>query len=532
MNEQAVVLDPEVFSASFPFSFVVGADGELELVGAGLKRRLEGALSIESAFEILAPARCEGLHEVAAKPGSTVILRVAGSSLELRGQAFYLDAGERYAVIASPVARSLDQIRESGLQLVDFPPSDPTPDLLLSMQATKTALNDARALSSRLEKALHEARSAVAAKSRFLAVMSHEIRTPMNGLGSMVDLLQRSNLRDDQADLVETIDECARTLHVLVDDILDLSRLEANSVQLEARAYEPIGVVQQAARLFHSKADEKGLALEVRSEGAVPECVVGDPHRVRQVLMNLLGNALKFTERGGVQVTLTAPSAGVLEVAVADTGPGIGEAAQASLFKPFTQADSSTTRTHGGTGLGLSISQELARAMGGDVDLVASSPSGSTFRMQVAYADVDASVSAPGADEHIDGDVHGSIEGARVLVAEDNPTNRKIAERLLEKLGVVPTVVDDGVEAVEAVTQGPFDLILMDLMMPNLDGPGAAREIRALDVPWSDLPIVAFTAGAFDRDREVATESGMEGFLEKPVRLDVLRRTLALHLRR
>ena len=532
MSRPTVVLEPEVFSASFPFSFIVGRSGELELVGAGLNRRLDGARRVEDAFEILAPSRCQGLHEVAANPGSTVILRIVNSSLELRGQAFFLDGGERYAVIASPVARSLDQIRASGLQLIDFPPSDPTPDLLLSMQATKTALADARALSNRLESALHEARSAVAAKSRFLAVMSHEIRTPMNGLGSMVDLLQRSDLCDDQADLVDTIDECARTLHILVDDILDLSRLEADSVQLESCPFRPREVVDQALRLFRTKADEKGLALSVRAEERVPAQVLGDPHRTRQVLMNLLGNALKFTESGGVSVVLDAPSPGVLEITVSDTGPGISESAREGLFMPFTQADSSTTRTHGGTGLGLTISRELARAMGGDVELVASSEEGSTFRMVFTHGDVDEETAARDAATADADEAPRSVEGARVLVAEDHPTNRRIAERLLQKLGVVPTVVEDGAEAVEIVSQRPFDLILMDLMMPNLDGPGAARQIRALDVPWSDLPIVAFTAGAFDRDREVARESGMEGFLEKPVRMEVLRATLAEHLRR
>ncbi|MEL6713764.1 MAG: ATP-binding protein [Planctomycetota bacterium] len=398
------------------------------------------------------------------------------------------------------------------------------------MQAASTALSDARALSEKLETALTEARAAVEAKSRFLAVMSHELRTPMNGVGSMVDLLMGTELVDEQREVLSTIDLCARTLHVLVDDILDYSKLEADGVELESIPFDPVAVAEQAARLFEVSAQERGVEVSVELRPGVPRRILGDPHRVRQVLSNLVGNAVKFTEEGSVTLVL-ARSGERLSATVVDTGVGIPESAQPTLFEPFTQADVSTTRNHGGTGLGLTISRELARLMGGDVSLVESSERGTTFRFDFDFEHAEALPAAseaapcPARPSGID-----DLAGRSILVVEDNPTNRLVAQRLLEKLGVAVTLAEDGAQAIEEVADQPFDLVLMDLMMPNVDGATAARAIRQLDVEWRGLPIIAFTAGAFDEDREVAASAGMCGFLQKPVRLEQLEAVLLEHI--
>ncbi|MEO0659963.1 MAG: ATP-binding protein [Planctomycetota bacterium] len=388
MDRAPISLGRAAFQRSFPFGFVVGRDGTFEVVGAGLARRIAEETHPDIAFEVVQPLT-GGLAAASKKCGTIVCLRVAADGLELKGEVLCLDGGERYAVLATPVVRTLDEARESGLQLLDFPPHDPTPDRLLSMQAASTALSDARALSEKLETALTEARAAVEAKSRFLAVMSHELRTPMNGVGSMVDLLMGTELVEEQREVLSTIDLCARTLHVLVDDILDYSKLEADGVELESIPFDPVAVAEQAARLFEVSAQERGVEVSVELRPGVPRRILGDPHRVRQVLSNLVGNAVKFTEEGSVTLVL-ARSGERLSATVVDTGVGIPESAQPTLFEPFTQADVSTTRNHGGTGLGLTISRELARLMGGDVSLVESSERGTTFRFDFDFEHAEA----------------------------------------------------------------------------------------------------------------------------------------------
>jgi CheY-like chemotaxis protein len=314
----------------------------------------------------------------------------------------------------------------------------------------------------------------------------------------------------------------------MMNDILDLSKIEASGVHLDLCPVHLHDAVERTVEQFRADAEDKGLHLIFESCTDVPEYVRGDARRMGQVIGNLVGNAVKFTSRGEVRVRLSRTTPGMVTIEVSDTGIGIPENARETLFDPFTQADSSVTRRFGGTGLGLAISREIARAMTGSIELVASSPNGSTFRFMFR-AEACESAEEPSPEEMAAArlaEEDAVLRGAEVLVAEDNPMNQVIARRLLKKLGANPTVVDDGRQAVDAVAKRPYDLVLMDLMMPNLAGTEATVEIRGLDRPWSDLPIVAFTAGAFEHDREDAAAAGMDGFLEKPVRLPELRATL------
>jgi two-component system, sensor histidine kinase len=372
-----------------------------------------------------------------------------------------------------------------------------------------------------------EAKAALRAKNQFLAVMSHEIRTPLNGFGAMIDLLHDSPLSEDQRENLRTMDACARSLLRLVTDILDYSKFEAGKVAPMPEPTSLARAMNQIVDHFRAAANERGIDLIVHLEFDPGVHVNIDLDRTRQVMANLIGNAIKFTEEGMVSVRISRPGDDALAIDVLDTGPGISVDGQSRLFEPFVQADSTTTRRYGGTGLGLAISRQVARAIGGDVRLTRSDVEGTSFRFTLrapaceapAVASAAAGITAPQRLGH-----------ARVLVVDDDPTNQRIAARMLDKLGLEATVVADGQEALDITATTHFDLILMDMMMPRVDGLAATRCIRGRRGPSARTPILAFTAAAFDTDREAAKEAGMNGFLEKPVRMETLRRALLTHL--
>ena len=476
------------------------------------------------------------------------------------------------------------------------------------------------------ERARAEAEAAGRAKASFLATMSHEIRTPMNGVVGFADLLAGTDLDGDQRDLVATIRASGHALLTVIDDVLDFSKIEAGRLELDPVPFEPHRLVEAALDLVGSAAAARGVEVAYTSAGDVPAVVVADDGRLRQVLLNLLSNAVKFTHAGAVTVEVTAGEApDTVRFAVRDTGVGVPEAAQATLFDAFTQADASTTREYGGTGLGLAISARLVEAMGGAVTVESAPGEGSTFaftvlapaapdrpdpdrplggvtaRVAVAapavraaaedrlralgatlgpgppglvVTDLDAGrrsagpargaptvrVAVLGARSHEAGVVArglpraalaraaaevlgrpvaaerspsaprpgpGLPPGLRVLLAEDHPVNRKVALRLLRQLGLDADVAGDGEEAVGAVRERsgagrPYDVVLMDVQMPRLDGYGATARIRA-EVTEADQPhVVALTANALEGDARACLEAGMDAYLSKPVQLETL----------
>ncbi len=530
MSDPEVSLSKKQFAESFPFGFILDHEHRAAVVGDVLSRRqdLREGESADSAFEVLRPRGLDSIAALEPSSGLAVVLRHRASDLRVKGNMFPLGAGGQVAFIGSPVVRSVREVATQKLTMADFPPSDSTPDLLLVMQANRTALKDARELGKGLSAALNDAYAAVRAKERFLAVMSHEIRTPLNGFGAMIDLLRTTKLTDEQQEQIATMDSCAQSLLALVNDILDLSKLEASGADLDLHPVSLPEIVRRVASQFEPEALAKGLQFDVDCSDGFETPRLGDDRRIGQVIANLLGNAVKFTTEGRIRVALESVSPTKARITVSDTGIGIAEAAQPSLFDPFTQADDSVTREFGGTGLGLAISSELARAMGGALELVRSDPGGSTFAFSLEAEAVEGSAlplavaeSAPPAPNALN-----EFSGARVLIVEDNQMNQVIASRLVTKLGAESLVVSNGRAAVEAIAEAPFDLVLMDLMMPVMAGTEATRKIRELDVAWKNLPVVAFTAGAFEHDREDALESGMNDFLEKPVRLPLLKKIM------
>ncbi|WGW04332.1 PAS domain-containing hybrid sensor histidine kinase/response regulator [Tropicibacter oceani] len=356
------------------------------------------------------------------------------------------------------------------------------------------------------------------AKSIFLATMSHEMRTPLNAILGMADLLADGDLGDEQNEYVSTIQSASTSLLALINDVLDFSRLEAGKVEFENAPLSPAETVQDAAQMLRTMAREKGVFLDVAIKETLPKMALADAGRIRQILINLIGNAVKFTDTGGVTVTAEAAenTAGWrMRVVVRDTGIGVPEDRAEHIFGEFQQADAATTRRFGGTGLGLPISRALAQRMGGNITLLPQPPDGgSAFEMTVQLHHPRAGA-APVQDSH--GAVHLDLATKlRVLVAEDNATNRLLVARFLKNEPVTLSEARNGREALEMIIDELPDVVFMDMSMPELDGLEVTRMIRALDIPQPF--IAALTANAFESDRAACAAAGMDDFVTKPLR--------------
>ena len=392
-----------------------------------------------------------------------------------------------------------------------------------------------QAMGEDLREALTEATLASRAKSEFLANISHEIRTPMNGVLGMAQVLEETPLSPPQREHLRLIRDSGDMLMALIDDVLDLSRIEAGRIDLHPAPHPLAGSLADTVALFQARADQQGTRLSFVTRPGTPDRAVFDVVRVRQCLGNLVSNAVKFTREGSVTVTLSTEDSGpdasgpgdfAVVLAVEDTGIGIDPAVQERLFAPFVQADATTGQHYGGTGLGLAISRRLARMMGGDITLTSTPGRGARFELRFLARPVTAEATAPDTPAAPQPCSDAALQRLTILVVDDSAVNRRVACGLLTPMGATCLEAAGGAEALALLDQRSVDLILLDMQMPVMDGPATLQALRSSGRDWASVPVVAMTANAMQGERERCLQMGMQGYVAKPVRRAVLRQQI------
>ncbi|MEH6449332.1 MAG: response regulator [Oleispira sp.] len=390
--------------------------------------------------------------------------------------------------------------------------------LLTGLDITESVANNQALKSANIQirEALRSAENANQSKSVFLANMSHEIRTPMNGILGATELMLDQAVNEEQKQYIDIIHSSSHALLNIINDILDLSKIESGSFELEQINFDLHQLCNEVYQLFSSSAKQKGIQILYFYGADLPQFWIGDPNRIRQILNNLFSNALKFTHQGRIDIRVQGERLANhqynLKLQIKDSGIGIAEKKVVQIFSAFQQADTSTSRKYGGTGLGLTISQYLANAMQGQIDVESELGIGSTFSLNIPLKPgvMETRVKRSGLTRNYQ---------AKVLLAEDNPVNAKIASKILEKLGIESVIVENGELALQETMNKTFDLVLMDINMPTMDGITAAEKIRELSFPKNQVPILALTANAMMEDKERCINAGMNGFISKPIKL-------------
>ncbi len=521
-------------SSLFPAYLRLDRAGRIVAAGPSIRAHagadLVGAAFFER-FRIERPANVADLAALRSRGRPMIVRLNADRPLRMRGVALPRADGLWLMLGHIPDLESKEAAPD--LQFSDFSPTDGTLDMLLAAEMRSGLLAEARALAEGLEEQKKAAERANSAKSAFLATMSHEIRTPMNGVLGLAAILAGTDLTQAQREMLDVMIASGKLLMDILNDVLDLSKIESGQIDLEEAPFDVTELAAAVRGLFGPVAASKGLALDVTLDAPVPWCL-GDAVRVRQILVNLVSNALKFTDAGGVSVSLRLAAEGdrrALRMVVRDSGIGMSAEGISRLFRPFVQADSSTTRRFGGTGLGLAIAKLLCTQMAGDIRVESRLGRGSVFTVDLPFA----AARPPCAERPASDGGRDRGRGApHVLVVEDNATNQFVLSLFLGKLGYSFDVANHGAEALIAWERRRYDVILMDVEMPVLDGFEATRELRRREQAQGRpaTPIIALSADAMLENREKARLVGMDDFVTKPIDLERLEAMITAQIAR
>jgi len=539
-SEIAINLGPALVERLFPFLLAIDERLRVQKLGRGVRKicaNAEPGVALLDILTIFRPQLAPSFAALRDNTRSTFLLDSKTTGIRLRGEMVLDPASGLVLFLGSPWFTDLAKLQASGLSLGDFTLHDPLVDFLYMVQAKTLAVQDAKRFSDtivkqrdELQHANAELERANAAKTQFLANTSHELRTPLNGIIGMASLLARSELSPKQADFVGKVIKSAEMLQTVVTDILDIAKIEAGKLTLEELDFDPVALVHDITGVFSASAHLKGVELVCITAPEIPRMVTGDPNRLRQVLSNLIGNAVKFTAAGEIVVRvsleeITADGRAKLRFAVSDTGIGIAADDQKLLFQPFSQIDSSMGRRFGGTGLGLAIARQLVELMGGEIGLDSEAGRGSTFRFTASFAPAAAYPEPPERSE--------SLAGLRVLVVDDNATNRAYLSELLQQRGAEVQLAGNGVDAlsvVRAAARGerPFNFVLLDMHMPGMTGLDVAV-VLATDPKLDQVSKLLLTSIDVREDPRVGLAK-VRACMTKPVRPDTLASCLiAIH---
>ncbi len=530
MPDFRLSLDTHKLNRLFPFHFVLNSKLEIEQCGQSLQKWLQVKCGdrFDLSFRIIEPSSVSlDFESLSACREKLIILDTIDGKNRWTGQMEYWEAEQQLLFLGNPSLNSIDELAAKKLTAKDFAIGDPLVEMLQIQQSqiqTEAALRIAK----------DEVEEASMAKQIFLANMSHEIRTPMNGILGIGNLLYKTNLTPKQKQFTKLIIESGNNLLHIVNDILDLTKIQSGQFMLESTPFDLADKILSTLQAFHFKAEDKGIELSFVNNLKKDLIVEGDPYRLGQVLSNLLSNALKFTYEGKItvqanQITDKGRSA-FFEIRVTDTGIGISKESLPNIFEQFVQATADITRKYGGTGLGLSISKNLVDMQGGEIIVTSEVKKGSTFTVRIPYKL--SSESLLKKELRRSGGVK-SMERKKILIAEDVPVNQLIAKHILKSWGHVVSVAENGKEVLKMLEKNNYDLILMDIHMPEMNGVVTTRLIRKLtNGKKANIPIIAVTAAAFKDETERYLESGMNEFITKPYTeeklFEVIRRVLKI----